>query len=326
MNPFEKESFLNWLMDMPEKEAERWEKWSEASDENRRFVKQAKLYLSAMRNRKTELKSQNIDALWMRIETSIGIQLQNIKKTAPAKVLNLRQITKIAAAASIILFIGLGTLLYLNQVKLNVMAGEKTTYTLPDGSVVTMNAAGKITYNKLLWKVNRNLSLKGEAYFKVTKGEKFTVKCPTARVSVLGTSFNIKAHDNYFKTECYTGRVRVEIPDEKFEQVITKNEAITAGRNQKAVFAKLNSTQHEPSWLNGEFFFNNVPFELVLQEVENQFNVKFINHPADENMMFTGYFNNKDLNRALEFVLLPMGYKHERNGNQINLDKILPEK
>ncbi len=324
MNLLEKESFLNWLTGIPDKEAERWKKWSEASEENRQFVQQAKLYLSSMRNRKAELETDKVDDLWQRIETSMGKHLQN-NKTLAIKSIKLRRRLNIAAAASILLFMGLGTLLYLNQVKLNAKAGEKTSYILPDGSVIFMNAASKITYNKLLWKINRKLLLQGEAFFNVNKGEEFTVKCPTASVSVLGTSFNIKAHDNYFKTECYTGRVRVEIPDEKFERVITQNEVISAGRNHKAVFSKLNNPQSTPSWLDGEFYFNNVPFELVLQEVENQFKVKFINQPSDERLLFTGYFNTKDLHQALEFVLLPMGYKYNRNENQIEIIKVSPE-
>ena len=257
-------------------------------------------------------------ALWQRIETSIGI-------LPISKKLYIRPILRIAAAASIILLIGLGSIYKLNQVNIVAPLAERITCTMPDGSIIDLNAAGKISYNKLVWKIKRNLSLKGEAFFKVAKGEEFTVHCPTASVSVLGTSFNIYAQRDYFRTECYTGRVKVKVPREKFEKIIVPNEAVTAGINQKAKWTKLENTKSIPAWFAGEFYYDKIPFSLVLQEIENQFKVKFESKEFNENLLFTGYFNTKDLKKALEFVLVPMGYQYKINNNQIKIQKISTE-
>lgn len=321
MNPFEKESFLSWLIGIPHRDSKKWERWNSRSPENKQFASQARLYLASMQNNKKLLDTVQVDALWLRIENSIGKLPQKNQqlKVIATRTIQLKPWFKIAIAASIILFISIASIYYLNQVTITAPAGSKTSYMLPDGSKVEINAAGKISFNKMSWKIRRGLSLQGEAFFNVTKGDRFTVFCPTASVSVLGTSFNIQAHKEYFKTECYTGRVRVKIPVEHFEKIITKNEAVIDSKSQKAVYTAFENKQSTPSWLNGEFYFDKVPFKLVLEEIENQYKVKFENIPGNDNLLFTGYFNNKDLNKALEFVLVPMGFSFESNQNQIKL-------
>jgi transmembrane sensor len=70
-------------------------------------------------------------------------------------------------------------------------------YLLPDSSLVWMNTHSSLTFDSAFSK--REVILKGEAYFHVTSNEnrsKFIVIAQRARVTVLGTEFNVDAKDD----------------------------------------------------------------------------------------------------------------------------------
>ncbi len=58
-------------------------------------------------------------------------------------------------------------------------SNEQLAFVLPDKSEVKLNENSSVEYNKFLFYFNRNISMKGEAYYIVTKGQKFTVETPT---------------------------------------------------------------------------------------------------------------------------------------------------
>jgi len=78
--------------------------------------------------------------------------------------------------------------------------GEWKTITLPDGSVVQLNANSSLSLNRD-WKEgsDRRVHLKGEAFFSVRKkpesGAKFTVVTNDLELEVLGTAFNVHARE-----------------------------------------------------------------------------------------------------------------------------------
>ncbi len=103
---------------------------------------------------------------------------------------------KVAAVVAVLLagFYYISTL----DTSVKTEIAQTETFLLPDNSEVVLNAGSKITYNKKNWDNSRELSLDGEAYFKVTKGNKFSVKTVEGTVSVLGTQFNVFARDGFF--------------------------------------------------------------------------------------------------------------------------------
>jgi len=63
---------------------------------------------------------------------------------------------------------------------------------------VVLNSKSTISFNKTDWKNNRQLTLDGEAYFKVEKGSTFTVNTNNGSVTVLGTQFNVNSTRRFF--------------------------------------------------------------------------------------------------------------------------------
>ena len=138
-------------------------------------------------------------------------------------------------------------------------------FLLPDGSEVALNAASKITYNKKDWANIRELTLDGEAYFKVKKGSNFSVKTDEGTVSVLGTQFNVSARDGLFTVACFEGLVSVAFNDTLLKLPAGQKIQI---ENGKLMLNEANPN-HSPVWLNDESSFENVSLQRVLEELES---------------------------------------------------------
>ena len=189
---------------------------------------------------------------------------------------------------------------------------QTETFSLPDTSEVILNAGSKITYNKKNWAKSRELSLDGEAYFKVTKGNKFSVKTVEGTVSVLGTQFNVFVRDGFFAVACYEGLVSVTYND-----TILK---VPAGSKIQIENGKLmmNETAEDPSpdWLAAESSFENAPLSIVVKEIERQYPVKVTLENVEFEKRFTGSFTHKKLDLALKAICEPLQlqYKIDKNG------------
>lgn len=185
-------------------------------------------------------------------------------------------------------------------------------FLLPDGSEVALNAASKITYNKKDWANIRELTLDGEAYFKVKKGSNFSVKTDEGTVSVLGTQFNVSARDGLFTVACFEGLVSVAFNDTLLKLPAGQKIQI---ENGKLMLNEANPN-HSPVWLNDESSFENVSLQRVLEELERQFAVKVTVNNVNLDKKFTGTFTHKNLELALKSICEPLQltYKISNNG------------
>ncbi len=189
---------------------------------------------------------------------------------------------------------------------------QTDNFTLPDGSEVALNSGSKITYNKNNWNDSRELSLNGEAYFKVAKGKKFSVKTPEGTVSVLGTQFNVSARDGFFVVACYEGLVSVAFNDNLVKLPAGHKIQIENGN------LLLNETTQNvaPVWLQKESSFENAPLQMVINELERQFEIQVTFGNIDLEKRFTGTFSHKNLELALKSICEPLqlDYKINKNG------------
>lgn len=207
-----------------------------------------------------------------------------------------------AAAAVIILVVGF-TYVYTSAGEtFETGYGDQQTVTLPDGSEAILNAKSSVTFNKNSWEKNRTVSLTGEAFFKVQKGEKFTVTTNTGTVEVLGTQFNVRTANELFEVKCTEGKVKVDASN---QQTAT----LTAGQAFSELDGKTNSWNfdtNDVSWREGESNFREIPLKHVIDAIKNQYEVTFVYEDIDTEQRFTGTFSNKNLKLALRTVFVPM--------------------
>ena len=159
--------------------------------------------------------------------------------------ISLSTFIKYAASIAIIVSIGFGAKLYLNHsakqhtsasdhllTEISVNHGEHKQVTLPDGTVVHLNAGTVMRYPTEFTSDIRLVEMEGEAFFNVMRdeGKPFIVRTRQADVKVLGTSFNVKAYqeDELMAVSVRTGKVEVDMPESVMrllpnEQIIVNN-------------------------------------------------------------------------------------------------------
>ncbi len=240
------------------------------------------------------------------------------KKSVKTKIIPLYTKIAIAVAASIVLFFSATIFFKTNTIAYASNFGEQKTILLQDGSEVLLNAKSLLKYNKKDWKHKREVFLDGEAFFKVTKGSTFKVVTNNGSITVLGTQFNINTNPDFFEVICYQGKVKVHSNNKDF--ILTPNLSV---RSTNGVFEEetLQSLPANPSWINGESSFRRVPLKQVILALEKQFNIKFDTSQIDESIIFTGSFDNKNLNVALASVFETVNIKYTILDKKILLSK-----
>ncbi len=229
-----------------------------------------------------------------------GLKSQLTTKDKVRKLNPLAAFLKIAAVLTIVVT----SYLYFNSLSTTVQTSiaERQTFLLPDDSEVALNGSSIIEYNKNNWDKHRELTLEGEAYFNVTKGNTFSVKTPSGTVTVLGTQFNVFSRDNKFLVNCYEGLVSVTYND-----TIIKLPAGTKLNLENGLMinhSKTNKTS--PNWIANESSFDNATLATVLEELENQYPITITAEINNINRRFTGSFTHKNLNLALKSICDPL--------------------
>ena len=224
---------------------------------------------------------------------------------------------KYGIAASVIFLIGFISFSLLFQTTVYTTGiGEQLSCTLPDGSTVILNAKSSLEVDTHNWDENRNLSLKGEAFFDVEKGKTFTVSTKEGDVTVLGTEFTVNAYNNYFEVTCYEGKVSVLDNQNKETTFLTPSQSY---RNIEKAISQTNIDSHEPLWLKEQSVFKSIPVKHVFKALEKQYGIKIKYNKFDDTVLFTGAFPNNNQQIALETVLKSVNLEYTVKDNSIIL-------
>ncbi|WP_100615014.1 FecR family protein [Confluentibacter citreus] len=232
------------------------------------------------------------------------------------KVIPLNFKTFIRVAAVFVVMLASSYFLFFNNTKsFETQIAETQTIMLPDASEVILNAQSTLKYNKKTWNDTRDLELSGEAFFKVSKGQKFTVNTPIGMVQVLGTQFNVKERPNYFEVQCYEGLVAVTYNHKTLKLSKGKSFRVLDGTIQ--VVGDFNA--ENPSWLQAESSFDKIPLSQVVNELERQYDLKIDYKAVDGSQLFTGTFTHSDKNIALQSITIPLKLSYKIEGRNVTL-------
>ena len=229
--------------------------------------------------------------------------------------------------------------------RIEVIAGNgiRKEFKLPDGTIVLLNSGSKISYSSdMLDRKQRDVSLIGEAFFKVAhdKVHPFVVKTSKVAIRVLGTEFNIRDYpeDEESETTLMKGSVELTVndrshqkfilkPSEKFAMV--KKNQIPGSRKSSSVLTIENISPvvfggneyiEEISWTENKFVFQNESFEELLPKLERWYNVKIVlENPNVGSYRFTGIFVNENIIQALEAMQLIKSFNYKLTENEVKI-------
>lgn len=197
-------------------------------------------------------------------------------------------------------------------VEVHTHPGMSSSLTLPDGTLVYLNSASSLTYPASFNGDTRNVSLKGEAYFEVSKDPKkrFIVSTPhNTRVEVLGTHFNLEAYENknHVLATLLEGKVNFIYHRENKTKGVFLNPGNKVIYDAETSDVKLLRTSGvcETGWTKGKIILENTPLEEALRQLGKHFHADFvIANPKLKEYSFTGVFANQSLERVLDKFLL----------------------
>ncbi|QXP63790.1 FecR family protein [Polaribacter sp. R2A056_3_33] len=293
-------------------------KWlnREISDEELTHLKETKDFNTL---EKIAHYSSQIDAPKVDVEKALAdfkLKTENTSKKGKVIPFNYKKLYKYAAAVVVLLttsyfFLSNNT----DNAIYKTAFAETKNFNLPDNSEVVLNANSEISYAKDSWQENRNLTLDGEAFFKVQKGEKFTVNTEVGKVTVLGTQFNVKERDNYFEVKTFEGLVSVVYKDSLIK--------LPRGSIFKVVngVVDINNTFNikEKSWLQKESNFKSTALRFILEEIENQFGYTIETTNVDLDILYSGGFTHTDIDIALKSVTIPLQLSYKIDGKKITI-------
>ncbi|SHL81680.1 FecR family protein [Chryseobacterium polytrichastri] len=146
---------------------------------------------------------------------------------------------------------------------------------LPDGTKVWLNASSSLKFPALFTAQERNVELKGEAYFEVAKNaaKPFQVLVNTTVVRVLGTHFNITAYSDEpnIKTTLLEGAVQVNNRN-RIDRLKPGQQSII-GKHGEMKVVNAADTEHAVAWKNGYFYFNRTSLAEIMKQLSRWYDV-----------------------------------------------------
>jgi transmembrane sensor len=196
--------------------------------------------------------------------------------------------------------------------------GSYSSLTLPDGSKAWLNSGSQLSYPERFTENNRNVYLKGEAYFEVhsDKSRPFFVNAPYFRVRATGTKFNVDTYNNQSiaVVTLVEGQISVERPTDKNPELAfmhpgecLKYDTLT---HHSSVFKT--DTYKYIAWKDGKLVFRNDPLSEVVHKISLQYNVDIeIMGNKISKYRYRATFENQPLNELLELLKMsaPIDYK-----------------
>jgi ferric-dicitrate binding protein FerR (iron transport regulator) len=271
-------------------------------------------------------------------DTHAKIKLNKAIKKGRRKI-QLHTYSRAIAAASILLIV-VGTFTYqylkaprqadpqektIHFITKHSKLGEQLRVTLPDASVVRLNAGSSIRFPEKFDTDKRQITLSGEAFFEVTKdpNRPFEVKTNNITTTVLGTSFNIKAFGQEQATVTVaTGKVEVETKngDSTDKLLLLPNQQVVYNKKENHFKMEEVDSRHYFEWTSGTIRFNNDPLEEVVKILERWYNVKIqLDKHIKKSMRIQGSYTDK----KLYIILDGLGYIYNLDCHYINDNTIV---
>lgn len=295
------------------------EEWLAASPENTKMLEQL-FYVQELTKRIRVMNSVDPEKALQQFKAQVK------KSKKQARIRRIMMITQRVAAALLLPVLVLSAYLWMQggknevrMVEVRTNPGVVSTFDLPDGSRVWLNAASSLKYPADFVADSRQVTLEGQGYFEVTHDKKkpFIVNAgQDYSVKVLGTSFNVSAYkdEDMIETTLVEGIVDIKVHRAgglDISRILKPNEKATFIKNTKQLDVSTVNTDHETAWRDGELIFRNHSMSQVLKILGRHYHVKFqVKDTSVLNSIITARFKNESLAQVMEYLRLASGIKY----------------
>lgn len=157
---------------------------------------------------------------------------------------------------------------------------SKGRFTLPDNTVVWLNAGSQLTFSRDFdHSERRYVRLEGEAFFDVRKDSlrPFVVELGAMQVKVLGTRFNACNVEAFGSSEVtlLNGSVEIVSPRLKKPLRLVPDESCIFDARSQQFTVKAVTASNYCNWRRDSIVFENTPLSDILTNLEHRYNVRF---------------------------------------------------
>ena len=184
------------------------------------------------------------------------------------------------------------------------MPGSLVHTLLPDSTEVWMNGGTTLWYHQE-GEGRRDVTIEGEAYFKVAKDtvHPFVVTTPSSlHIEAVGTEFNICSYPSDSLTSVTLTEGAVRVVDNSWESSMTPDQTIVYNSNQKKSVLYLGNTEKIVSWKEGNLAFHNEMLKNVYKRIGQIFDVQFDVDKRLQNVILYATFENASLDQILSLI------------------------
>ncbi len=219
-------------------------------------------------------------------------------------------------AAGFALLIGLGSALFFidfggsSKWATIETTTESKEIKLADGSIVYLNSNSKLKYPLEFTEENRKVEFEGEGFFEIApdKNHPFIVTTPYEDVTVLGTSFNVRAYANEPNSEVFVVTGKVQVNSGVSQQILLPNEKIIVDHSSGVFGTDDNETLNDMAWRTKTLDFKNAPLKTVIQDLESFYKVSIsVENQELYKCLFASTFENEDLSVVFESLKAVLG-------------------
>ncbi|MCH7400845.1 FecR family protein [Belliella kenyensis] len=268
------------------------------------------------------------DKIWSKISKKAHLAKPRKRTLSPS--------LEVAAAILILIFAGLFLLLKSHdQTSTNpipwqtyqTVPSQKSTINLPDGSIVILNAGSSLSHPIDFKGDIRQVTLKGEAFFKVApdKDKPFIVSCKDFSTQVLGTSFHITTFpEDGAMITVHEGKVLVQqatnnITGKGSELILYANEAAKSNVELGKLIRKDAKLVESIAWINGEVYMNDMSIGELTEVLARMHGVVFtFETPTLRDCHISGKLGKMSIRQAMEVISSTMSLEYTIHKRRIH--------
>lgn len=302
------------------------EKWLQENEENQKELKDyAFIWNKTGGFREDKTQTVDVDAAWLKIKSKIVSPNE-------AKVIPLKPAPKqsrfftIGIAASITILLTVGLLIFFFKNSLPEVISLKTTQntlekTLPDGSIVFLNANTTFTYPEDFNGDMREVNLSGEAFFNIKRDETkpFIIHANGSDVKVLGTSFNVRAYTKNVEVSVETGKVQFK--NKKKATLLIAGEQATFEAESDTIKKQTALDKNAFAYKTKVFIFENSSLEHITKVLAEGYHVNIsLKNNRIKSCRLTTKFDNETLPNALNIIAETLNLTVSSKGEKYVID------
>lgn len=204
--------------------------------------------------------------------------------------------------------------------------GEQRSITMPDGSVIYLNAGSRISYNEGFTAQKRMVKLEGEAFFDVVHetNRPFIVQTGKVSTTVLGTSFNIKAFKaRPVEVTVETGKVGVVFKKANHKDEVNfllPNEQLLIDPDKGEVVKRTVNAADVSAWKHYRLVFYNTSLQEITATIERAYNVKIdFKEAKTANLKLTAKFDKCGIKEIMDVLSKLSGSTYQIKENKITI-------